>query len=136
VSGQEDDAGRTRLIIGVAGLVTLDLVGGGLAIANDVNTPGEAWSSKATLAAPLPMIAAQVLLATATVRWSDRRGAVAAGVLAAACLVSGVSGFFDGQLGKAGLSPPLVAFQWGLVISTLAVGGLAGGRLIQLVRRR
>jgi hypothetical protein len=78
------------------------------------------------------MIGAQALLATAAVRWPDRRGSAAAGGLAAACLISGISGFFDGQLGRTGLAPPLVAFQWTLVATTLAVGGLAVDRARRL----
>ena len=44
-----------RLVIGVAALVLTDLVGGVLAVASGVNTWGEAWGSKALLAAPAPM---------------------------------------------------------------------------------
>jgi hypothetical protein len=126
------DRGGQQLLIGVGVLLGLDVVGGLLAIANDVNTPAEAWSSKATLAAPVPMIAAQAVLAGAAAYWPDRRGAAAAGVLATACVVSGVSGFFDGQFGRLGLPRPLIAFQAALVGATFGVGGLAIARAVRL----
>jgi hypothetical protein len=47
------DPTARRLVIGVCVLLLVDVVGGLLAIANDVNTAGEAWSGDATLAAPL-----------------------------------------------------------------------------------
>ena len=89
------------------------------------NTVRQAWGRDAGLAAQLPMIAAQVALAVAADRADHRRGTVAGGLLAAACLVSSLSGFFDGQLGRADLPRPLVALQVALVTSTGAVGILA-----------
>ncbi len=53
-----------RLVIGVVVLLVVDLVGGLLAIDNDVNTAGEAWSSKDGLAGWL--VAFQALLVTIT----------------------------------------------------------------------
>ena len=50
---------------------------------------------------------------------------MAAGLLAAACLVSVVSGFFDGGLGNAELTAGLAAFQYFLLAVTTAVGVLA-----------
>lgn len=78
---------------------------------------------------------AQALLALAARRWPDRRGAVAAGLLAAASVVSGISGFLDGQFAKPGLAAPLVGFQVVLVIATLGVAALAGHRALRLFRR-
>jgi len=76
----------TTSLAGAVGLLlATDLVGGLLAVASDVNTWGEAWGSKALLAAPLPMIAVQVALTWLAVR---RRSRAAAGLLATACLVS------------------------------------------------
>jgi len=121
------------LLTGVAGLLALDLVGGGLAVATGWNTAAEAWSGDAVLAAPLPVMAAQAGLVVAAGR-DDRPGAVAAGLLAGVCLVSGVSGFFDGQFGRPGLPLPLLAFQVTLVTATLGVETLALSRLRHLVR--
>ena len=130
------DITARRLVIGVCLLLVVDVVGGLLAIANDVNTVGEAWSGQATLAAPLPMMVAQAVLTLVAVRWRGTPAVVAAGLLALACLVSGISGFFDGQLGKDGLAGWLVAFQVLLVTATLVVGGLAVHRTVSLLRTR
>ena len=120
---------------GVAGLWALDLLGGGLAVATGWNTAEQAWGGDAVLAAPLPMMTAQAALAVAAAR-DDRRGTVAAGLLAGACLVSSVSGFFDGQFARHGLPRPLVAFQVTLVTATLAVGTLAAVRFRHLLSAR
>jgi hypothetical protein len=130
------DPTARRLVIGVCVLLLVDVVGGLLAIANDVNTAGGAWSGQATLAAPLPMMVAQAVLTFVAARWRGTPAVVAAGLLALACLVSGISGFFDGQLGKDKLAGWLVAFQVLLVTATLVVGALAVHRTVQLRRTR
>jgi hypothetical protein len=111
-----------NLVVAVAVLLVTDLVGGVLAVGADVNTWGEAWGGDALLAAPLPMIAVQVVLTWLAVRRGSR---IAAGLLATACLVSVASGFFDGGLGNDELSPGLAAFQVLLLTVTGAVGVLA-----------
>ncbi len=124
----------TTSLAGAVGLLlATDLVGGLLAVASDVNTWGEAWGSKALLAAPLPMIAAQVALTWLAVR---RRSRVAAGLLATACLVSVASGFFDGGLGNDELTTGLAAYQALLLTVTGAVGVLALVRVRELVTQR
>lgn len=131
-TGQRGSA--RALVTGVVALVLLDLVGGLAAVASGVNGWGEAWGSEALMAAPLPMIAAQLLLTAGAVRWADRRGAGCAGLLAAACLVSAVSGFFDGGLGNEALDPAQAAFQVLLVAVTAGVGVLAALRAGELLR--
>lgn len=123
------------MLLGVAGLVVIDAVGGVVAISADVNTPAEAWGSAALLAAPWPMIVAQVALAGAAYRWRDRRGAFAAGLLSLACLVSAVSGFFDGGLGNSAVPKSVAPVQWLLVGATAAVGVLAARVAVRLWRR-
>jgi hypothetical protein len=124
----------TTSLAGAVGLLlATDLVGGLLAVASDVNTWGEAWGSKALLAAPLPMIAVQVALTWLAVR---RRARVAAGLLATACLVSVASGFFDGGLGNDELTTGLAAYQALLLTVTGAVGVLALMRVRELVTQR
>jgi hypothetical protein len=124
----------TTSLAGAVGLLlATDLVGGLLAVASDVNTWGEAWGSKALLAAPLPMIAVQVALTWLAVR---RRSRVAAGLLATACLVSVASGFFDGGLGNDELTTGLAAYQGLLLTVTGAVGVLALMRVRELVTQR
>ena len=132
---EDRTTGRLRrpLVVSAALLAT-DLVGGLLAVAAGANSWGEAWGSKALLAAPLPMIGAQLLLTLLAVRRSSRGAAVAAGLLAAACFVSVISGFFDGGLANDDLTPGLVAYQALLLLVTAAVGVLATLRLREILR--
>ncbi len=119
------DSGQ-RLLLATVVLIAIDVVGGILAVSSGVNTWGEAWGSRALLAAPLPMMVAQLVLA-----WLAARnvrppvGLVAAIVLALACLISAVSGFFDGGLANDELSGGLVAWQVFLLTATAVVGVLA-----------
>jgi hypothetical protein len=126
-----------KTLVGAVGvLLVTDLVGGLLAVASDVNTWGEAWGGKALLAAPLPMIAVQALLTWAAVRGRGRGAVAAAGLLAAACLVSVASGFFDGGLGNDALSTGLAAYQVLLLTVTGAVGLVALARIREIVAQR
>ena len=99
------------LVPAMAALLAADVAGGLLAVSSGVNTWDEAWGSQALLAAPLPMIGAQIVLTALAVRLEGRKAAVPAGLLAAACLVSVVSGFFDGGIGHEQLTPALSAYQ-------------------------
>jgi hypothetical protein len=126
---------RDPLVLALIALVATDLVGGLLAIGADVNTWGEAWGSKALLAAPLPMIGAQIVLAVLALRLTGGKAAVPAGLLAAACLVSVVSGFFDGGIGNDELTPALSAYQLFLLAVTGVVGLLAARRAVKVWRR-
>jgi hypothetical protein len=123
-----------RLVLAMALLVVVDLVGGALAVRADVNTWAEAWSGDALLAAPWPMILVQVALTALAVRDAGRVAVVAGALLAAACLVSAVSGFFDGGLANDELSGALVAFQVFLLCVTAAVGVLAALRVVDARR--
>lgn len=116
---------REPLVLAMAALIVTDLVGGVLAVAADVNTWGEAWGSKALLAAPLPMIGVQIVLTVLAVRLRGWRAVVPAVLLSLACLVSVVSGFFDGGLGNDELTPALAAYQTFLLAVTAVVGVLA-----------
>jgi len=124
------------LLLATMALIVIDVIGGVLAVSSGVNTWGEAWGSKALLAAPLPMMAAQLVLA-----WLAARnvrppvGLVAAALLAVACLVSAISGFFDDGLANEALSAGLVVWQVFLLSVTAVVGLLAVGRARQLLRR-
>lgn len=130
------DTSVRRLRVAMAVLVLTDLVGGLLAVASSVNTWGEAWGPEALLAAPVPMIVAQVLLVVVANRWQNRWAAVAAVLLAVACLVSVVSGFFDGGLRNDELGAGLFAFQLALLAVTSVVGLLAAVRAATVVRLR
>ena len=125
--------GALRLAMAV--LLATDLVGGLLAVRAGVNTWGEAWGPEALLAAPVPMIVAQLLLVWLATRRLGRGAAVTAGLLATACLVSVVSGFFDGGLGNAELTAGLAAYQYVLLAVTTAVGALAIRRTVAALAR-
>lgn len=124
--------GTLRLAMAV--LLATDLVGGLLAVRAGVNTWGEAWGPEALLAAPVPMIVAQLLLVWLATRRLGRGAAVAAGLLATACLVSVVSGFFDGGLGNEELTAGLAGYQYFLLAVTTAVGALAIRRAVAALR--
>jgi hypothetical protein len=126
---------REPLVLALIALVATDLAGGLLAIGAGVNTWGEAWGSKALLAAPLPMIVAQIVLTVLALRLTGRKAAIPAGLLAAACLVSVVSGFFDGGIGNNELTPALSAYQLFLLAVTGVVGLLAARRAVKVWRR-
>ncbi len=122
------------LALAMVALLLVDLVGGLWAALSGVNTWADAWGGHALLAAPAPMIAAQVLMTWMAVRGRRRRAAIPAGLLALACLVSVASGFFDGGLGNAALEPGMAAYQVLLLAVTGVVGVLAAVRAVQLVR--
>jgi hypothetical protein len=129
------DASGRRLLVATVALIVVDVMGGVLAVSSDVNTWGEAWGSQALLAAPLPMMLAQLVLA-----WLAARnirppvGLVAAIVLALACVVSAISGFFDGGLAHEELSGGLVVWQVFVLTVTAVVGLLAIDRARHLRR--
>jgi len=125
------------VLLGTMALIVIDIIGGVLAVSSGVNTWGEAWGSRALLAAPLPMMVAQLLLAWVAARnLRPPVGLVAAIVLALACLVSAISGFFDGGLANDELSGGLVAWQVFLLTATAVVGVLAILRARELRRAR
>jgi energy-converting hydrogenase Eha subunit A len=124
------------LVAAVAVLVVLDLAGGLIAIATDLNDVGEAWSWEAGLAVPWPFILLQLAL-TAVAVLGRRRFAIAAAVLlTATCVVSVLSGLFDGNLFAEGLGPGEKAFQIVLVSWMALVGLLAALRTTELRRMR
>jgi hypothetical protein len=125
------------VLLGTVALIVIDVVGGVLAVSSGVNTWGEAWGSRALLAAPLPMMVAQLMLAWVAARnLRPPVGLVAAIVLALACLVSAISGFFDGGLANDELSGGLVAWQVFLLAATAVVGVLAILRAREIRRAR
>ena len=115
---------RTLVVLLGVVLVT-DVVGGLIDVAADRSTLASAWGSQATLAAPQPMMVAQVVLVALVLRAGPRAATGSAALLALACLVSFASGFFDGQLGRDDLTGGEVAFQVWLISATLALGVIA-----------
>jgi hypothetical protein len=122
------------LAVALAGLLLTDLAGGLVAVASGVNDWSSAWGGSALLAAPLPMIAAQVVLTGLALRQRSRWAALPASLLALACLASVASGFFDGGLGNDALAPAHAAFQAFLLAVTGVVGLLAAARARAAIR--
>lgn len=116
---------RRTLLVLVAALVVVDVVGGLLAIATGVNDASQAWGGEALLAAPVPMIVLQLVLTGLAVGRRRRVAIIAAWLLAIACLLSVMSGFFDGGLASPLLTPGLHVYQGGLLALTAAVGVVA-----------
>lgn len=126
----------TRLVTAQLTLLGIDVGGGVLAVASGVNTWGEAWGTAALLAAPLPMMVGQAVLAGLATSTRKRWGSLPAGLLALACFVSIASGFFDGGLGNPRLTGWLTAYQVVLLALTGCVGVLALLRARALLRLR
>jgi hypothetical protein len=126
---------RQALVVSMVVLLALDLIGGVIAVASDVNDWSEAWSGNARLAAPWPMILLQVSALVLAVGFRRPWAIVGGTILALACLVSGVSGFFDGAFAAAELGPGQVAFQVLLLGWTAVVGLIAAAFTVSLVRR-
>lgn len=121
-------------------LIVCDVIGGFLAVSAGVNTWGEAWGFDTEFTVPLPVGAAQLVLA-----WLAARnirppiGLVAAVLLSAFCLISLMFGLFDGDLTNSVTSSwgPW-GVVWGVVLLsvTAVVGLLAAVRARQLYRLR
>jgi hypothetical protein len=122
-------------------LLVCDVIGGFLGVASGVDTWDEAWGFNTESAVPLPVGAAQLVLA-----WLAARnvrppvGLMAAVLLSAFCLISLIFGAFDGDLISNVRSTGLISWAvvWGVVLLavTAAVGLLAAVRAKQLYRLR
>ena len=130
-----------RLIVAMLVLIVCDVIGGFIGVASGATTWGEAWGFNTNSTVPLPVGAAQLLLA-----WLAARnvrppvGLVAAVLLSAFCLISVIFGMFDGDLTSNVTSTGI--FSWGviwgvvLLLVTAVVGLLAAARARQLRRLR
>jgi hypothetical protein len=133
-------ASGPRLIVAMLVLIVCDVIGGFLAVASGLNTWGEAWGFDTKFAVPLPVGAAQLVLAWLAARNARPPvGLVAAILLSAFCLISLMSGLFDGDLTNevASTAGPR-GVVWGVVLLsvTAVVGLLAAARARQLYRPR
>ena len=125
------------LLLAILGLLVCDVIGGCVALASGADTWNEAWGFDTEHTVPLPVGAAQLLLA-----WLAARnvrppvGSVAAVLLSVFCLISLMAGLFDGDLINTIASAGLIswAVAWGVVLLavTAAVGLLAAIRAKQL----
>lgn len=134
-------ASGRRLIVAMLVLFVCDVIGGFIGVSEGVNTWGEAWGFNAESTVPLPVAAAQVVLA-----WLAARnvrppiGLIAAVLLSAFCLISLMFGLFDGDFTSAVASAGWGSWGvvWGVVLLsvTAVVGLLAAARARQLFRLR
>jgi len=133
-------ASGRRLVVAMLVLITCDVIGGFLAVATGVHTWGEAWGFDTTFTVPLPVGAAQLLLAWVAARnVRPPLGLVAATLLSAICLISLMFGLFDGDLThEVAPSAGPWGVVWGVVLLsvTAVVGLLAAVRARQLNRLR
>jgi uncharacterized membrane protein YdjX (TVP38/TMEM64 family) len=133
-------ASGRRLILAMLVLIVCDVIGGFLAVASGVNTWGEAWGFNTNFTVPLPVGAAQLVLAWLAARnVQPPVGRVAAILLSVFCLISLMFGLFDGDLtNKVASSAGPWGVVWGVVLLsvTAVVGLLAALRARQLYRLR
>ena len=132
-------ASGRALIVAMLVLVVCDVIGGFLAVASGVNTWDEAWGFNTESTVPLPVGAAQLVLAGLAARnVRPPVGLIAALLLSAFCLTSLMFGLFDGDLFNNVASAGLISWEvvWGVVLLavTAAVGLLAAVRASQLYR--
>jgi hypothetical protein len=134
-------ASGRALILATMVLVVCDVIGGFIGVASGINTWNEAWGFNAKSTVPLPIGAAQLILAWLAVRnVRPPVGLIAAVLLSAFCLISLMAGLFDGDLINNVASAGLISWSvvWGVVLLsvTAAVGLLAAARARQLQRLR
>ena len=132
-------ASGRALIVSMLVLVVCDVIGGFLAVASGVNTCDEACGFNTESTVPLPVGAAQLVLAWLAARNARPPvGLIAAVLLSAFCLISLIFGLFDGDLINNVASAGLISWGvvWGVVLLsvTAAVGLLAAVRARQLYR--
>lgn len=130
-----------RLIVAMLVLFVCDAIGGFIGVASGAETWSTAWGFDTHSTVPLPMGAAQLVLAWLAARdvWL-RVGFVAAMLLGVVCLMSVLFGLFDGDLSGNVATDGFVSwgFDWGAVLlcATTVVGVLAFVRAKQLRQLR
>ncbi|HET9872691.1 MAG TPA: hypothetical protein VFP89_08875 [Propionibacteriaceae bacterium] len=128
-------ANSTAVCIAGSALVACSLVGGIVSVTSSVNTWSNAWTADATLAAPWPMVVVQTAATWAATSRRQVLAVAGSAVLGLSAAVAGVSGFFDGQLGRPDLGTGYVAMQIVLVVVACATAVCAGLRLWKLRTR-
>ena len=133
-------ASGRALVLSTLVLVVGDVIGGFLAIASGVDSWNEAWGFETESTVPLPVGAAQLVLA-----WLAARnvrppvGLIAAAVLSAFCLMSVIFGLFDGDLinkiASEGLISAGVVWVFVVLLPVTAAGGLLAALRTGQLRR-
>lgn len=119
------------------GLFLCDVIGGFVALASGADTWNESWGFDTKNSVPLPVGAAQLVLAWLAVRnVAPPIGLIVTVLLSAFCLISLIAGLFDGDLINHVASAGLMSWAvlWGVVLLsfTAAVGLLPTIRAKQL----
>ncbi|MEW9533225.1 hypothetical protein [Microbispora sp. NPDC049125] len=115
-------------------LLVMDVVGALISLQAGLSpTLLDALGPQARLSAPIPMMIAQVILVFAVTRRHRGVAIPAAILLMIAGVLAFISGFYDGGY-VADLSAAERVFQIALVTGHLAMGVLAGLRLVRLLR--
>ncbi|GIH02720.1 hypothetical protein Rhe02_07870 [Rhizocola hellebori] len=121
-------------------LFALDVIGGFLAVVSGVATWGEAWGFDTKFTVPLPVAAVQLGLAWLASRNTRPRAALIAAILLGVfCLISLLSGLFDGDLTHEVVPSGYPGgVTWGIVllVATAIVGVLAFARARRLYQLR
>lgn len=127
---------RRDLLTAAAALVTIDLAGAVVAVADDLASTHDVLTKGSYLSAPGPMIVVQALCALVAARSAGRAGTAAAGLLLAVCTLSLSAAAFDGDVGHAGVSTAEVLLQGAIVVATLGLWLAALARIRQGRRAR
>jgi hypothetical protein len=127
------------LVLSMLVLLVCDVIGGFLGVASGAETWSRAWGFDTESTVPLPVGAAQLVLAWLAARnVRPPLGRIAAVLLSAFCLISVLFGAFDGDLVGNIRSTGFISWGvvWGFVLLavTAVVGVLAAIRARQLSR--
>jgi hypothetical protein len=134
-------ASGRALVPAMVVLLVCDVIGGFIALDSGADTWNEAWGFETTSTVPLPVGAAQLVMAWLAARSKRPRvGRIAAVLLSAFCLLSVLFGLFDGDLidnvSADGFFSVGVAWAGVLLVATTVVGLLALARARELYARR
>lgn len=129
------------LLLAMLGLLVCDVIGGFVALASGANSFNEAWGFDTQNTVPLPIGAAQLVLAWLAARNTRPPiGLIAAVLLSVFCVISVMAGLFDGDLIQNVASDGVLSLgvAWAVVLLavTAVVGLLAAIRAKQLRQRR
>jgi hypothetical protein len=127
---------KSARVVGVAGaaLVAANLVGGAVSVMAGVNAWSTAWTSQATLAAPWPMVLVQSCATVAAVQPQRWPAIIGTALLGFSATLSGISGFFDGQLARPDLGATYVTSQVGYIVVAWLTVACAAYRLLAIRR--
>jgi hypothetical protein len=123
------------VLYGILAVAALSVGGAVISVAGELS-PNllDAMGPDGRLSIPLPMMAAQVLLATAAGSTRRRVALIGSGLIAAALLAGLVSGFFDGGYADDRLTAFERVYQVTFVGALAVVGVVAAARFWRVLR--